>query len=324
MVDARYLGAVKETGDYGTPVSVDQYYDIISESLESNQNPLLSETAGSRSPRSARPGPFEVSGGIDMYAEAKELGCLLNGLCGVVTTDTSGSPVFVHKFSPGLTIPSLTLEIGADDQARRFPGSIIKGMTFEATAKELLSISLDVVAQKETIETIGVPSFSTSNFLTYHEGTVKIATVESTVVEAFRCNIANDIGDGHIIGSRFLPRIQLQGLEVTGDFDLMFTSWSEYKRFLGGSTSSTGAGNAIAGSPTVLRLEAKFINVDDTNEYLELIFPSVIYDVSKANIDKRERKIQNVSWKAIGYSAATPFKPFEINLSNNVAAASAY
>jgi len=372
---ARYLGVAIEDS-FGVAKSPNRYFDIASESIKSDQSVIFPETVGQRNVPDARPGPFKVSGSIDMFVEPRDIGILLEACFGTVKTtgtDVAGggggaldanapkgstvislttvanyavgdyvqigtgdnaevreitavdatandltitpalqndhlsgetcnevSAPYTHTFKIANEIPSVTLEVGADDAARQLKGTAIVAMSFEAPARELLSVSIDVLPQHEKRKAVGTPSFSDKPFFVFHEGEVKIAGAVNSYIEAFRFKIENSIpDDAFVIGSRYLPTIHLQGIEITGDMDIAFMNWNEYNRFLSGSTTGSEPGSLLG----EVELVCKF-TIDSSN-WLEFKIANAVYMTSDANIDRRERKVQAVSWRATGSNPIT-------------------
>jgi len=156
----------------------------------------------------------------------------------------------------------------------------------------LMRLVTDFVASTDTLTHLAFPTAVASG----HQYRLLYPFANA---EALRVTVENAIAeDAFVLGSRFLPAIHLSGINVSGDMDLAFQSWDEYQLFLGGTEPATEL------SPVALNLrflgESTGSSTADYDKYLvEIDIPSVYYDTSEANFDRRERIVQSLGWTAI-------------------------
>jgi len=293
------MGIGEET-TYGTAANLSKFLDIVSEDLNPAQNIIYAELVDSRDLRKYAPGGYGISGGVEMFGEPENISNILKWTLGEVTTTTVATGVYEHTFKGADSISSFTAEIGLDDiAARRVVGCAIDSLSLESVKNELLSASLDIVGQKDSLVTATTPTFSALNPFVFHQGTVKIAGTTATGrVEALRLDIGNNVFDDiFTLGSRFLPRLEIGRREMTGSMDLSFIDTEHIKRFFG-----SAAATEPLDSLNTLALNALFKSSIITGTYsyeLELDIPKVLFDTSKVNIDRRERIVQAIEYTVL-------------------------
>jgi len=297
----RYLGIGKET-EYGTPVEVTKYVDLISESIVASNEVIYPETAQGRDLTKQVAGPFKIGGPVNVFAEPENLGLLLLAAFGSVTSEVQGTTAYKHEFKPADALGSLTLEIGHDtpSTARKIAGCKVDKLTIEAAVKELVSASFDVVGKTEEITTPGTPEFSELPPFVFHQGTASIAGTPNANVKAFSVTLENKLqaDEGYrITPDRTIQVLDIADLLVKAKLDLAFASTDEYKRFLGNATAVSPADTL---EPVALNLKCEGAVIEDTYKYtFEIDLPKVIYDTTNANINKRDLIVQGVEATAL-------------------------
>ena len=267
------------------------------------------ETAGLRARRYRVPGPYRVSGSFDMVVAPDNIALLLKAGLGSVSTTAGGGGAYKHEFTPADTLPSLTLEVCPDvgSRSRQIVGVGITSLGFEATAREVLTCSVDVLGQKETLVSPSSPTLPSLRPFIFFEGSLSLGGSDVANVEAFRFTIENDIpDDAFVLGSRFLPGLRVQGMTVSGDMDVAFTTWDLYKRFFGNATASTPQTSLESVSLTLTFTGESTGDTTAGYENYKFIaeFPKVYFDTSEANFDRRDRIVQSLGWTAIYDSAS--------------------
>jgi len=299
---ARYIGIAEET-TYGTAVSPVEFVDILRERVRPERGLIHELTAARRAGTVTVPGGFHSAGDIELLIDAQSITKFLKWLLGSVTTtaDDPAAPVaYKHEFTPADSLPSFTLEIGPEvaGNARQIPGCASRSLRIEAVAREIVRGTLGVLGQSENIVTESSPTYVNINPFVFHRAVLLVDGAEQAgIIEAVRLTIENDIpDDAYVLGSMFLPGIRLQGLSVSGDMDIAFTSWDFYQKFLGGTSPS---------DPTKLSLELKITGAKTDsavagfeNYLLRVILPRVYLDTSEANFDARDRIIQRCAFTA--------------------------
>jgi len=305
----RFIGIAEET-TYGTAVSATDWIDVVSESITSEQGFIEVETAGMRERVKRVPGPYNVGGSFDMIVNADNITKLLKWLLGAAeTTDDGSSPTplaYRHEFTPSQTLKSFTMEICPDvgNQSRQVVGCMVSSIAFEASARELLTASVDVIGQKDSLISPSTPTFSTLRPFIFFEGVVSDGGNPISDVEAFRVTIENDIpDDAYVLGDRFRPDLtkRVQGMTVSGDMDIAFLDWDYFKKFYGSATA-TEPQTSI--TPLALKLtftgESTSSSVEGFDKFLlEIDLPKVYLDTSEANFDRRDRIVQSLGYTAV-------------------------
>ncbi|RLE67001.1 MAG: hypothetical protein DRJ38_00075 [Thermoprotei archaeon] len=300
---ARFIGLAEESS-YGNAATIDHWIDVVSESITSDQQMIDVETAGLRARRYRVPGPYRVGGSFDMVVAPDNITLILKAALGSATTTDSGGGAYKHEFTPADTLPSLTLEICPDvgSLSRQVVGVGITSLGFEATAREVLTASVDVIGQKESLVSPSSPTLPSLRPFIFYEGALSLGGSDVANVEAFRFTIENDIpDDAYVLGSRFLPGLRVQGLTVSGDMDVAFLSWDLYKRFFGSATATEPQTSLESVSLTLTFTGESTGDSTSGYENYKLIaeFPKVYFDTSEANFDRRDRIVQSLGWTAI-------------------------
>lgn len=298
---SRYVGVAIEPS-MGDVQTINEYIDVVSESIAGEQNIIYIETAGlGRSIRQAVPGPWGESGSFDMICGPENMEYILQAALGKSHYDVNAATYYKHIWTPASEVPSLTMIISPDvkSQARRLTMTGISSMAFEAVAREVLTATVDVVAKTETLVAEGTPTFSTLRPFVFYDGVLSIDDGEIARCEAWRGTYENTIADdAYVLGSRFLPTLILGPCNFTGDMDIQFLDWSWYKRYLGGGTSPTTTIQSAALKLTFTG-DATGGSGEWSNYKLEIDIPKVYLNTSTASFDRRERIVQSADWQAV-------------------------
>ena len=208
---ARYVGIARET-TFGTQNDVvDKFIDVVSESVTPEHEMIYPEHAGTRWPTEGISGAKKETGSFDMIVRSENICELLKSLLGDVTTTDDGltEPIaYKHEFKPTTEIPSFTLHIGPEvgNNERVIPGTVVKSIEFEASARELLTATVNILGCKEVKANALTPSFTTVPPFVFDKGVVEIDEDSSGRVESIRVTPENDIpDDAFVLGSDTLP-----------------------------------------------------------------------------------------------------------------------
>jgi len=306
---SRYLGLGKESA-FGEPVSPTRFVDPLRIDVTCEKEPVLRRTVASRFPLDKMPGSVIASGEIELQADPETVGDFLLMLLGKVEVsqpDSSGAPsVYQHLFTAceiGESPPTYTLEIGADDSARRIISTIIESLKLELAPGEYVSATAGILGQKEEQSTLVSPSFPATR--PWHSGDVAI-TINDVQAElrALSLEINNNPSrDHHVIGNRYLTRHELGELEVTGSMDVRFYDRSFLDSFLSDEEASmkiTMTGDEIEGG---------------YRNQLEIELPRIVYSAWSGEISGSEQIVQSIDFAALKPSAGEVVK---ITLTNKV------
>ncbi len=293
---ARYLAMGKEPS-FGQEATDYRFVDVASEDLKTTHDWIMPELAGARWKRHAIKGTVKVGGSVDAYAQFDTLGDFLLAALGAVSTaqpDPANAPsVFKHEFTPAEALPSYTLIVASEITGRKFLGCVCSSLELSVAPGELLGLSLEVVGQREEATTPGEPSWSNEPYVSFSDLAECQVGGEPVALEALTLTISNGLADDAFeLGSRYLPDVPVQGLEITGSFDLRFRDRTHLDRFL-------------AGEETSLYLRFEGPEIEGGLRYaLELHMPRIIYKAAGANISARERLVERVEFEAIYDPAA--------------------
>ena len=293
---ARYLAIGKEPS-FGQEATSYRFVDIASEDISTEHEWILPELAGYRWKRYAAKGTVKVGGSVDCYGQYGSLGSFLLAALGSVATsqpDPANAPsVYKHEFVSSEALPSYTILVASEVTGRKFLGCVCSSLELSLAPGELLGVSFELVGQREEGFTPEEPSFDETPFLSFSDlASCKIGGVEITL-EAITITISNDlVDDAFELGSRYLPEIPVQGLEITGSFDLKFKDRSHLDCFL-------------AGEETSFHLRFEGPEIEGGLKYaLELDLPRIIYKAAGANVSARERLVERVEFEALYDSTA--------------------
>jgi len=317
---ARYFGVGEET-TFKQAAAISKYIDIVDEGISLDNQVIKVENVADIIAKYVA-GPLKIGGTVNFYVEPENCGQFFKWALGSVVTsqpDAGNAPnTYKHEFTPADEIKSFTAEVGLGDtnDAIKYKGMAIKALSLEAVAKEALMGSIDVVAADLELVTAGTPSFSALAPFVFHQGQVKIAGTANGDIEAFKIKYENGIDeDAFAIGDRTLARLKAGARTITGEFDIAFTSNEQLKRFLGSATATSPQDTLES---VALKLTMTGPLIEATYNYqLEIDLPRVVYNTTKANINKRERVVQNVAFEA--YVDATAGYAIKITLINKEA-----
>ncbi len=307
---ARYIGVGKEA-IYGTSVALTEYLDAIDEGIKDDNSIVADQTMGVRGLTKPTPGQFKVGGPFKAYAEPENLGLLLLGLFGA-GSDTPSTPeagVTLHTFIPTVTPQYLTIGIGSDVTAgqKTLGSAAVRKAKFSIGPGQKLLAEFDVFAQTHKVDALVAPTFSTKQPFHWVHASAKIATVAKTYVKAMTIEVENKWEEAdYTVGSRLLRNAPLGGMVVKGTMDVMFDQLDQLKMFLGGA-----AVTAPAATLTKQRLDLEFISdvlAGATQFYfMKFIMLETLFKTHKANINKRDRTIENLEWECYWPTAGAQF-----------------
>jgi len=304
---ARFIGLGEET-TFRTAVAAAKYIDVREERITEDRQYVYVATGGARGTRIALPGGHKVGGDFSFIARADNLGLLLKAMFGQVSTtaDDATSPVaYRHEFTPAFSVPSLTVEVSPEvgGTSRQISGSLVNSLAFEAVAREPLAVTATIIGSKSATIATTTPTWPTVRPFMFFEGSLTLAGTSVADVRAFRCTLEQEIpDDAFVLGDMFLPdnRTLLGQFKASGDLDVVFKSWSLYRRFWG---SSTATEPLTAPASVAMRLTFTGPSTGSTvsgfeNYKLEIDLPTVRLDTSEANFSGREPIVQRLGWTA--------------------------
>ena len=231
MTVAGQLGFKTEV-TYGTAVTVDLFHTgFLSGNPVREQPPLISNAirAGRRTPSCVSTGAKTVEGTISTELYVAPLATQLKHMFG--TIGTAGAGPYTHTASPGTTDDkSLTIQVGIPDssgtvQPFTYKGAKFQGWTLGATAGEIATLELDVVAQDYVTATaLASASYLSGCPFTFVHGSVSVAGTPLTEVKGFELSCSRPLRKEHVIGSALIMKpVEIGRSEYSIEVDTEFT-----------------------------------------------------------------------------------------------------
>src|SRR5262245_24179573 len=189
------LGTKNET-TYGTAVTVDQGFVFVNESIV--KRGVIVQRSGLRGSRAqqssdTRVGPYTVGGRLVLEPTPEDLAIWLPRILGAAPSGTT--------YNLAETLPSFTLSVDRVAKVFTYAGCKVNRALLQGTQGGLLRLSLDLVAQSETVAAAGTfPSLSPSISQPYIFSDLAL-TLAATAreVREFALSI-----DNHLITDRFM------------------------------------------------------------------------------------------------------------------------
>jgi len=235
---SRFLGLGKES-TYGTAVAATRYLEAIA-SIKPDQNWIIPPPIASRAFRKRNLGPYRARGTIgDFSVEPENIGELLLGVFGSVTTTNPVAGVYSHTFSPADTLPSYTVRMGVEQTERVLPGGLVEALTVKfAHDKDVMANAEILSGFLETKAAIGTPTISALQALNMQDAAsvLTIAIIDKrTLVYDLELTIKNNIpfDKGDLSGRTFATKRVGQRM-VDGKLSAYFDNTIEYDRFING------------------------------------------------------------------------------------------
>lgn len=241
------LGTKNETV-YGSAVTVDQGFVFVSESIV--KRGVIVERSGLRGTRGhqsddTREGPYTVGGRLVLEPTPEDLAIWLPRILGAAAAGTT--------YDLAETLPSFTLSIDRVAKVFTYAGCKVNRATLEGSQGGLLRLSLDVVAQSESVANAGTfPSLSPSMSQPYIFSDL-LLTLASTIREVRDFELTIDNG---LITDRFMnSRVIVNAPEGDRTITLQtMHAWAAdntdlYAQALAGAAGTLQLTNALGGAP---------------------------------------------------------------------------
>lgn len=241
------LGTKKET-TYGTAVTVDQGFVFVSESIA--KRGVIVERVGLRGSRShqaddTRVGPYTVGGQLVLEPTPEDLATWLPRILGA---DPSGT-----TYNLAETLPSFTLSVDRVAKVFTYAGCKVNRAVFQGAQGGLLRLTLDIVAQSESVAAAGTfPSLTLGVTQPYIFSDLAL-TLASAAREVKQFDLTIDNG---LITDRFMNSLVIVSAPE-GDRSISLRTmhaWAAantdlYAQALAGAAGSLQLTNALGGTP---------------------------------------------------------------------------
>lgn len=288
---ASQIGVKTET-TYGTAVTVDRFFPLVSESFNRQIDRLESrgKIAGRRVIDSDQwaAGNETLSGQVQFELYDHGMGLWLRYCLGAASQTNSGS-TYTHTFTPGdLSDDFFTMQIGRPDTGGTvrpftYAGCMVPSWEIGMSQGEIVTFGADVVASTETTGTALASVSYASDLLpfTFKHGAVSIGGSTANVKEL---TISGDNGlnaDRRFIGSANISQpLESSRREITGQVMMEFEDLTERARFTGGSEFAIEAVLTAGDNTATFTFNARYdggdVNVpDDGNLEITLPFKAI-------------------------------------------------
>jgi hypothetical protein len=208
---------IKKESTYGTAVTVDQFVEFLTESLD--RSPTFVQgtplRVGSRVPRSGRRqlAAEGAGGAIGLEAQIRGLGIFLEAALGAVTSTAvpGATGAFQQVHTPSTTDPVASYTIqkgipplgGGATHAFTFPGCVCKGFELSAKADSTVELSFDWVGrQVRTDIAYAAPSYpANTDVLTFMHGALVVGgtvTAPTTTALATGGTVVGNVVDASL------------------------------------------------------------------------------------------------------------------------------
>lgn len=217
--------------------------DQVSEDISEDHGFVYPSTSAKRLARNRLLGP-RVSGGevaVPLYTRGTPT--LIYYALGAVSTsqEAAGPPAnYKHEITPGTSVPAFRMAIGKDLKEHKFVGCAVKSLKIDYTVGDPALATFDLLVRRElsplgTLQTPTFPDYDVveRTFLGVEVTTKINDAAQPGVVRSFSLEINNDlVEDNHGFGSRFLPDLRVQSLEIKGSFTIAYKDPAQYQAVL--------------------------------------------------------------------------------------------
>ena len=289
---------MKVESTYGTPVTVDRFYELSGESLRMDIG--RTRSAGLRSgqtfDRTDRFLPFKtgVSGGISLDLPNKSAGVLLNAICGGTASLGSvidGTYIQTHVAGSALTAKFYTLQVnrpdnGATDRVFTYHGCMVSEAVFACDVDGVLTCEVTWIGEDLTTDVAlaSVSYASATEVFSFVDGSMTIAAA-ATPVRDWRLTIRNPLATRRFVAGSALTSKPLRNdkTEVEVEWTCEFDALTNYNRYV----SATSAG-ALASVVATFN-GATVVGGGTTKPYFIATTPNLDFmEVDGPNLDRNE------------------------------------
>lgn len=241
-----FLGICKQNSFGTANTSSYEYVPIISESLTTELEDLVSENIQNRYEEGeSYSGLLSVAGDIVFEPHPTLFGHFLRGCLGPGSSTLVGS-VYTHTFVPAqkdfdvdkCALPPYTIVAYRNNgQAWQFSDAQINNLSLEVAAGAIVRCTANVIARVSSTVAAPTASFQTGQSFLWSQGSYSLAGGANTDLENVTFSVENNVEavsliDGNNLASKF-KRTTYRNFGVSGSMD--FSVQSEYMKFRAGS-----------------------------------------------------------------------------------------
>ncbi len=245
-IEQKWLGLAKET-TRGQAVAPTKFYPIGADTeMEYKLNHIEDELLRGRFEKyPPYAGTKEGSGTINLNVNAKNIGEFLYSLLGSVeTTDIGGAGnAYRHIFkrSNSITMPSYTITVYRGINAKQYPLSVVKTITFSYPVDNIVKASIHLLFQSEINYTNPpTPTFTEQDPFMFHNVIIKIGGNQVNNIKDMSITIDNgSVPLRALRGSQDIYDIVSHAkLTISGSFNVYFENEDERIKFLSNTSNS--------------------------------------------------------------------------------------
>lgn len=308
------LGAKKET-TYGTAVTVDRFFEFVSESIALETGRAESEglRSGQRVARTDRFVPYILgaAGSVTIEPASKGFGFWLEHMLGTVATTGPTDSAYTHTATVGdLWGKSFTLQVnrplgpsGSTNQAFTWEGGKVTKWTLSCKTEGLLKFEVDLIFEDETTATaLASASYPASTeALSWARAD---ATIGGTAVPVTSWSVSCDNKlktDRHFLASstRRAQSAEEAMREITFSAECDWTDLTHYNRF----RAETAAGTLAS---VVTTAKAPTLIGATTYPGVTVTMPLVRFDEPGPTVDGPGLMMQTIGGKALTDGSQQP------------------
>lgn len=208
--------------------------------------PNLGIVKGRRMMHGAQRTKSDIRGQVRIPLIADGIGSLLKAAFGAVST--TGTGPYVHELTRGYPLPSLSAQIGWEDNAgtdfrKDYIGALVDGWTMNVAANQNPDIQFDLAALSEERDAYPaiVPSFGTLSYFEFSDATVAIDGGSTICFDTASLTGRNNLYQSPAIcpsNPRATVYEDAGMTEVTGTIGRDFDAWTYYDKFVAGTEAT--------------------------------------------------------------------------------------
>jgi hypothetical protein len=242
----------KEESTYGTDPggARDFYLRLVTESMKKAMNPQQYPGMNGPGVRGHFTGNIIVNGEVAVEFHYEGAGKLLKwafgGYAYAVDTPEAGANQHTFSFDNDSTIDSFSMEISKGDipsgDVHLYTGCIINSITLSWANQELVGLSINVIAQNETVDgaAVGSPTYADDHPVLWHfTGQLTVVGSGSQDMKDGSITIAHNMTeDRFLMGQTIAQPVRGSHRLVTGQATLEFADLTLYNKYVGGTKGS--------------------------------------------------------------------------------------
>lgn len=262
----------------------------------------LSETDASRDQGISFVQSVGAGGSPEIYCRDDSLGWWLFTCLGADAV--TGTTNFTHTITPSNALPYVTLWRDVADQLfEQYQDAKVSGITIAAQAGQPLTGTINVtgtkVARLATDPSLSpVIPISSGYAYNFNNATITLSGGATALCSGFSLSIDNNITQQQTDDVNLFDVVEGKRT-VTLDFDLIFSTLSEYNAFHYGSTSGTAV------SPNIYVTSADFQFDNGANNQVKFTLPSIAYSEFPIDVNPAGNPI-TVAVKAVAQRSGSP------------------